>query len=437
MIDDPKTSATNLRVQAQGLRLRGDEAGASILEQQARQVDEREELAQLGTTPEAVRTRMRVAEAERNKATTAAIMQGKEVDLSPDEYYPLGGATSSAATALRVATSGSNGARVRRDPLARFREALISADDLDRLPDVEPLVQGVLEKGTLAVLYGPAGSGKSFVADDLGLSIAAGVDWFDRPLDAGPVLYIAAEGRAGIRIRVEAWKHAHDVDQVPGFHVLPVAVNLLNDIETAAVAEIAAELGVVLVIVDTLNRTMPGGDENSPKDMGNYVAACDTIRETSGACVLIVHHTGKDRAAGARGHTALKGAVDTELELRDPMLLVATKQKNMEDGDVLERFQLAPIGESCVVERADARAASPRSALVELCVLIDDCDMGTGVPSGTLRNAPTTAVGASTFYRRLKEAREEGLIVNRGSETRPRWALSLQGREEIHSHAPS
>ena len=71
---------------------------------------------------------------------------------------------------------------------------------------------------------------------------------------------------------------------------------------------------VALVVVDTLARAMTG-NENPPDDMGKFVAACGRIREACEGHVLIVHHSGKDLAKGARGHSSLRAATDVELEV--------------------------------------------------------------------------------------------------------------------------
>lgn len=51
---------------------------------------------------------------------------------------------------------------------------------------------------------------------------------------------------------------------------------------------------------------------------------------------MVVHHSGKDAAKGARGHSLLRAAVDTELELTatedGTRTLRATKQRDMEGG---------------------------------------------------------------------------------------------------------
>jgi hypothetical protein len=87
----------------------------------------------------------------------------------------------------------------------------------------------------------------------------------------------------------------------------------------------------VWVVVDTLSRAIAGGDENSSIDMGRVVAAADRIRAETGAHFTFVHHTGKDALRGARGHSLLRAATDTEIETTAKLMSV-TKQRDLEGG---------------------------------------------------------------------------------------------------------
>jgi hypothetical protein len=49
--------------------------------------------------------------------------------------------------------------------------------------------------------------------------------------------------------------------------------------------------------------------------MGRLVSAGDHIREQTGAHLLYIHHAGKDASRGARGHSSLRAALDTEIEV--------------------------------------------------------------------------------------------------------------------------
>ena len=115
------------------------------------------------------------------------------------------------------------------------------------------------------------------------------------------------------------WSNGIDPENVH-LYVLPAGVDLCRSAADTkaiiiALAEIAEAAAVELVVVDTLSRALAGGNENSPDDMGAFVRNCDKIRQATGAHLMAIHHTGKDEARGARGHSLIKAAADTELEV--------------------------------------------------------------------------------------------------------------------------
>ena len=86
-----------------------------------------------------------------------------------------------------------------------------------------------------------------------------------------------------------------------------------------------------MIIVDTLNRNFGGGDENSTKDMTGFVDGLARLQSMTRAAIFVVHHTGKGEAETARGNSALRAAMDTEMSLfQKPgeILLECTKQKD-------------------------------------------------------------------------------------------------------------
>lgn len=239
----------------------------------------------------------------------------------------------------------------------------------------EPLIKGLIDRGAMSVWYGESNSGKTFVALDAAWHIAAGQPWAGMRVRKGAVLYVAPEGGRGIYKRMAALKQSRPVAEGLPLYVVPCPVNLLHpagvDLKplAAMVDEIRAKHGVEveLIVIDTLSRALAGGDENSSVDMGNLVKNFDKLREMTEAHVAIVHHTGKDRARGARGHSLLRAATDTEIEIADRGVTV-TKQRDLE-GDKSFRFKLVPVrlgvdgdGDpvtSCVVDLATSDKNEP------------------------------------------------------------------------------
>jgi hypothetical protein len=205
------------------------------------------------------------------------------------------------------------------------------------------LVEGLLDEGGLSVNYGDSGSGKTFVTLDLGFHVGAGLDWNGKKVRRGLVVYVAAEGGRRIKRRISAlrkrFREEHgDVAPDPLFALVRYQIDLRSndaDLKSLLALVRAAEEKTgekcVWLIVDTLSRAMAGGDENSPVDMGRIVAAADRFRGETDAHFTYVHHTGKDAARGARGHSLLRAATDTELETTAGAFTL-TKQRDGELG---------------------------------------------------------------------------------------------------------
>jgi hypothetical protein len=140
---------------------------------------------------------------------------------------------------------------------------------------------------------------------------------------------------------------------------------LLDDAVDLAVGVLAAGEPSVIV-VDTLAQTTPGANENAGEDMGKALGHCKRLHEMTGALVLLIHHSGKDQAKGARGWSGLRAACDAEIEVirseAGARELRLSKNKDGEDGlrwgfqlDTVELGvdeDLDPIT-SCVVAEAE------------------------------------------------------------------------------------
>jgi hypothetical protein len=291
----------------------------------------------------------------------------------------------------------------------RIRAKLVDDDDIDSLPDPVPLVEGWLSLDSLACLYGPPGLGKSFIAVDLAYRLRFGDAWFDGATTAGTVLYVSAEGRAGLKQRRAAWLEGYGrgrplpTDRRVVWH--PDTINMLSATTVDALATVAAELRPVLIVLDTMARTSPGGDEGG-ESTSSYVAGMDRLRTATGACVMVVHHTGKDTTRGARGHSSLEGAMDTMLEVdgsrtTGQLTLKATKQKDMPTGREINLVR-STTGDSCTIS-IDRRSnsdegmkATERTAL--------DAFIGIALEDGVtasewMKSLPEGAMSPRTFYR--------------------------------------
>jgi RecA-family ATPase len=169
---------------------------------------------------------------------------------------------------------------------------ILGRSELTQLTAPEPLIGNVLDRGTLAILYGPWGVGKSFVAIDWAASVATGRPWQGRPTKQSGVLYIAAEGVQGFDKRLSAWEQAWRYT-IPDdqFNIHPGAVNLMDHIEVGEMVDRIRHTDYGLIVVDTLARCTTGADENTARDMGIAISSLDRLREASGGGTVLVVHT--------------------------------------------------------------------------------------------------------------------------------------------------
>lgn len=194
----------------------------------------------------------------------------------------------------------------------------------------------LIERG-MAALFGAPGTFKTFIALDLGLSVAHGLPWHGFETKQRKVLYICAEGQYGFGARALVWQHeraaGRDTDQ---FMLLPVPVNFLQpDAVGKLIEDMQLFIGDVgLIIIDTLARNFGAGDENKTQDMNAFVKGVSRLARD--AMVLIVHHTGKDDGKDERGSSAFRAALDAAFKLKreplsDYVTFVTRKQKEGEE----------------------------------------------------------------------------------------------------------
>lgn len=248
------------------------------------------------------------------------------------------------------------------DGLPKIR--VYSRKDLESIPPPRWLIEGLLEEG-ISVVWGPPGHGKSFLALDWACSLATGLSWLGQSVVKSPVLYVAAEGTSGIPNRIFAW----EIDRrrrAEDFYLVPQMVDLMDGLWVRALIREVEAHKAGLLVVDTLASSMPGGHENDTKDMNQVVRSARTIREETGASVLIIHHSGVE-GGRMRGNTALKGGVESEISvLQEEDGTVTVTSKKQRDGVTGARWnlQLKPVGESVVLSTTSS--VTPQKAMAVL-----------------------------------------------------------------------
>lgn len=237
------------------------------------------------------------------------------------------------------------------------------------MPEPVWLIENVFVRDSVAMLYGPSGHYKSFIALHYAATVA---------MRGECAFYVAAEGIARMaRLDYPAWKLANaQEERLPIFMQdrMPNATiegfnydEFAKSIEAVAKAEGKA---VGIVFLDTLNRAMLGLEENSAKDASILIEAADFLKRRLGCTIVLIHHTPKngDEARGsgawyANLDTVIKCIADKKVKLAR---LFVTKQKHAEEPDLPFCFEGRKLGPGLAFMPITAKEARLMSADADL-----------------------------------------------------------------------
>lgn len=240
----------------------------------------------------------------------------------------------------------------------------VDEDYLMNMPPISWAVgegdKGLITAHGLSMIYGSPGSGKSFITLDMALCQAHGIMWQGFPTKQGDVLYIAGEGVGGIGKRIRAWKDWHSLGVSGHFHMLPIAVNFRDQADIEKLMRSVERLNRQwsCIYVDTLARALLGADENSSQEAGLAVAAADALKQKFQCAVVFVHHSGKQIERGARGSSAILGAVEASIVVTKDENVITLRVEKQKDAEIIEpdiMLTMTPVasivGSSVVLER--------------------------------------------------------------------------------------
>jgi hypothetical protein len=343
---------------------------------------------------------------------------------------------------------GANGAarddaRGRQD---RVREAIAKPPiRFEWFSDIEPsedewLVHEVLPRHGVACIFGGVQSGKSFLAIDWALSIAAGLPVLDENTQRVGVAYVGPEGTAGLRKRIKAWRQnfADKVDERIPFALIPNGLDLraanAEDVGALIAAlqdsrcvftEDGAPLG--LIIVDTFASVTAGMAENSSEGMTAAIGALQRMARETGALVLAVHHTGKDEERGLRGHSSLPAALDTTIEVSHDResgvhRIQLKKQKDAEGDRTLGAFR-----------RRKVELGTSHNGNAIIGAVIEYEEAPTSVRS---KRPPRVRAASEPLLRAIKNAlSSDGIAVPKHLRGNIPGSLTIVRRDAVQAHA--
>jgi KaiC/GvpD/RAD55 family RecA-like ATPase len=281
-----------------------------------------------------------------------------------------------------------------------------------RLPPSNHLIDGMIPPGTVSILVGDSGIGKTPLAYQLALSLAAGVPFLGLPVKRSRVLLVDFENS----LRDAHWmleqlrKHlrlatypdnfllwpAHLAPQDPGAPFRMVEKQLNRNGMNPGVSQVIRMLAPDLVIVDSLRSFNPEMERD------NAVAAWQIkslreIAKAQGTAFLLIHHVRKQRMRDGTG--SFRGLEDGAA--MDWLLQTAGARALINQTDV--RLAVAPPARRdndaiALLLRGHSRTRGEIGPYL-LRRVLDNA----GEPSGYERLAPTTSL--------LKSVEQEAIFL--------------------------
>lgn len=224
---------------------------------------------------------------------------------------------------------------------AALRLKPVTKDAAKITKKVDWLIYRALRKAGICFVYGDSQAGKTFFVNDIAMHIAGGIPWRGRETKQGKVLYIAAEASNEFMLRVDAFDQFKQKVPDDNFMVIGEAPDFTKEQDLEIILGWIDELDVSfdLIVVDTLSQVSLGLDENSSL-MGEVLKKFQTLREKTGATILVVSHTGKNPERGMRGWSGWKPAADHFIYVSNVdgtrRIAKAEKNKGLPEGEEYE-----------------------------------------------------------------------------------------------------
>lgn len=300
-----------------------------------------------------------------------------------------------------------------------------------KMPLPKWLIESFLTLQSMAMLYGCPGVGKTFIAIDIALSVAMGLEWFGNKTSAGSVVMVSTEGNLGLQLRLKGWELERKIP-------LKDAKNLLVcfdpiDFSKEKFQKIFLEKieampeSPKLIIIDTFADCFAqcGGNENDSGSVGKFIGGIKRITEQTGAATLMIHHTKKGFRT-ERGSTVLRAAMDSMYLVRQTKSgeyhITPTKQRNFASGKgedyILKEITLPSsigafeLSATCVPEKIKAdslemlRVASKISDNQK--TVLDLLGENNGLRQSEIREK--TGLAKSSLSEALKRLTENGFV---------------------------
>jgi len=191
-----------------------------------------------------------------------------------------------------------------------------AADHLQNHKPIEYIVDGLIEAGTVNVIYSEPGEGKTLICLDMGVSVAKGEKtWLGFSIKKCNVLFIDEEtGEPHLMRRMGEVERGHHADeQTPIYSISYARFDFAKSSDYIELTNLITVSNAGLVIIDALSDIAPGRNENSTDEMKPVLMNLRHIAANTGAAIILIHHANKQ--GGYRGASTIKADVDLMIKV--------------------------------------------------------------------------------------------------------------------------
>ena len=178
--------------------------------------------------------------------------------------------------------------------------------------DPEYVIEPLFARGRQTAIFSMAKTGKSLLVLDMVAAAVTGRSVLGKPATAPVrVVYLDLEmTESDLRERLVDLGYGAD-DDLAGlaYYQLPNLPPLDTDFGGLVLAELVADHGADLVVIDTMARVV-SGDENNADTYRNFYRHSGLRLKAQGVALARLDHMGKDGAAGQRGSSAKADDID-------------------------------------------------------------------------------------------------------------------------------
>jgi 5S rRNA maturation endonuclease (ribonuclease M5) len=195
------------------------------------------------------------------------------------------------------------------------RARLLTREEFETARSPDTIVERLIYEGSSHVLNGASKTGKSLLATQLAMCVAAGEPFLGLDTEQRPVLLVSLEMSAGlVRDRLSSiardaelpavvlGKFFNIVAPTPG-KTPQIDLSKPDDVEN--LRALIEQSRAKLVILDTLYRFIPGADFNDNTAMGEVLGTINSLANDTGAAILVIHHTSKGEQNGSVSQSGL------------------------------------------------------------------------------------------------------------------------------------